>query len=322
MATTKKPRSNSSNSGIRRKRKSFARIPEGLDVPNLIDIQKQSFRWFLEEGVKDALEYYFPIKGGRLNIDDKQKSSSNKTIPLTLELYNPRFVEPEFTPEECKRKSATYMIKLYCDARLTNNLTGEVIESVVKEGEGDSSDENSGQFLGEFMMMTEQGTFIVNGNERCVVSQLVKSPGVFFETEPDKTSDVLNYKAKIVPSHGSQLEFETDKRGIFSVRIDRKRKQPATVFIRALGIAESDKDIIKLFGNSETVLKTLDKDPTTNQIEALIEIYKKIHPGEQISIESAKSYLENQYFNKSKYDLARVGRYMINKKLGFDEKDH
>ena len=281
--------------GMYRERRSFAKIPSIVDVPNLIAIQTESFKWFMEQGITDAFNDVCPIE--------------NSTKDMCVELGEHHFGEPKYTVDECKEKDVSYQAPLYAKIRFINRETGEI------------KDQND-LFMGDFPLMTPRGTFIINGTERVVVSQLVRSPGIYFSAERDKTSDKTIYGAKVIPSRGAWLEFETDKRDILSVRIDRKRKQPATLLLRALGIADTREEIIEILGDSEMVLRTLDRDPATTKEEALIELYKRFRPGEPPTIDSARTLLDGLFFNPQRYDLAKVGRYKANKKLGFDaEKD-
>ena len=264
-----------------------------MDVPNLIAIQTDSFKWFMSEGLDQAFQDIAPIE--------------NNTKDMCVEFGDHRFGDPKYTVDECKEKDVSYQAPLYVEIRYINRETGEIKEQEV--------------FMGDFPLMTNRGTFIINGTERVVVSQLVRSPGVYFGSERDKTSDKTLYNAKVIPSRGAWLEFETDKRDILSVRIDRKRKQPATLLVRALGLAETREEIIELLGNDEMVLRTLDRDPATTKEESLIELYKRFRPGEPPTIDSARTLLEGLFFNPQRYDLAKVGRYKINKKLGFDQEE-
>ena len=264
-----------------------------MDVPNLIAIQTDSFKWFMNEGLQQAFQDIAPIE--------------NNTKDMCVEFGDHKFGDPKYTVDECKEKDVSYQAPLYVEIRFINRETGEIKEQEV--------------FMGDFPLMTNRGTFIINGTERVVVSQLVRSPGVYFGSERDKTSDKTLYNAKVIPSRGAWLEFETDKRDILSVRIDRKRKQPATLLVRALGLAETREEIIDLLGNDEMVLRTLDRDPATTKEESLIELYKRFRPGEPPTIDSARTLLEGLFFNPQRYDLAKVGRYKINKKLGFDQEE-
>jgi len=276
-----------------RSRRSFAKIPSVMDVPNLIAIQTESFDWFTKEGLDEAFKDICPIE--------------SNTKDMRVEIGGHSFGEPKYSVDECKRKDVSYQAPLFAEVRFTNLETGEIKEQDV--------------FMGDFPLMTPRGTFIINGTERVVVSQLVRSPGVYFGAERDKTSNKTVYNAKIIPSRGAWLEFETDKRDILSVRIDRKRKQPATLLVRALGLAETHEEIVELLGDSEMVLRTLDRDPATTRDESLIELYKRFRPGEPPTIDSARTLLDGLFFNQQRYNLARVGRYKINKKLGFDSEN-
>ena len=284
---------NAGQTVLYRNRRSFAKIPDVMDVPNLIAIQTDSFKWFMSEGLDQAFQDIAPIE--------------NNTKDMCVEFGDHRFGDPKYTVDECKEKDVSYQAPLYVEIRYINRETGEIKEQEV--------------FMGDFPLMTNRGTFIINGTERVVVSQLVRSPGVYFGSERDKASDKTLYNAKVIPSRGAWLEFETDKRDILSVRIDRKRKQPATLLVRALGLAETREEIIDLLGSDEMVLRTLDRDPATTKEESLIELYKRFRPGEPPTIDSARTLLEGLFFNPQRYDLAKVGRYKINKKLGFDQEE-
>ncbi len=280
---------NSAPTSLYRERRSFAKIPDVMDVPNLIAIQTDSFKWFMDEGITEAFNDVCPIESA--------------TKDMYVELGAHKFGDPKYTVDECKEKDVSYQAPLFANIRFVNRETGEIKEQEV--------------FMGDFPLMTPRGTFIINGTERVVVSQLVRSPGVYFSSERDKTSDRTIFGAKVIPSRGAWLEFETDKRDILSVRIDRKRKQPATLLLRALGIAETREEIVEVLGGSEMVLRTLDRDPATTKDEALIELYKRFRPGEPPTIDSARTLLDGLFFNPQRYDLAKVGRYKANKKLGF-----
>ena len=241
---------NCAPTSLYRERRSFAKIPDVMDVPNLISIQTDSFKWFMEEGITEAFNDVCPIE--------------NATKDMCVELGAHKFGDPKYTVDECKEKDVSFQAPLFAQIRFINRETGEIKEQEV--------------FMGDFPLMTPRGTFIINGTERVVVSQLVRSPGVYFSSERDKTSDKTIFGAKVIPSRGAWLEFETDKRDILSVRIDRKRKQPATLLLRALGIAETREEIVEVLGSSEMVLRTLDRDPATTKDEALIELYKRFRP--------------------------------------------
>ncbi len=272
-----------------RARRNFAKIPEILEVPNLIDIQRKSYEWFRTEGLREVFEDISPIE--------------DFTGNLAVEFGDHQFQEPKYDVEECKEKDMTYSSPLFVTVRFINKETGEIKEQVV--------------FMGDFPLMTDKGTFVINGTERVVVSQLVRSPGVYFDKELDKASDKELYYAKIIPSRGAWLEFETDKRDVIGVRIDRKRKQPVTVLLRALGY-EEDEQILSFFEDSNLIATTMEKDHTGSRDEALVDIYRKLRPGEPPTAESASTLLDNLFFNRKRYDLARVGRYKLNKKLGVD----
>ena len=290
MVQAKKPDSTSRY----RNRRSFAKIPDVMDVPNLIAIQTESFKQFMEEGLANAFSDISPIE--------------SNTKDMCVEFGKYEFGEPKYSVDECKERDVSYQAPLSAEIRFINRETGEIKEQEV--------------FMGDFPLMTPRGTFIINGTERVVVSQLVRSPGVYFSSERDKTSDKTIYNAKVIPSRGAWLEFETDKRDILSVRIDRKRKQPATLLLRALGIADTREEIIDILGESEMVIRTLDRDPATTKEESLIELYRRFRPGEPPTIDSARTLLDGLFFNPQRYDLAKVGRYKINKKLGFDPENN
>ena len=268
-----------------RKRVSFGKIPEAMELPNLISVQRESFERFKDEGLREAFKESSPIQ------------SQNHVLEVTFGEH--QFGDPAHTVEECREKDMTYQAPLLTDVRLTNKETGEIKEQLV--------------FMGDFPMMTDQGTFIINGTERIVVSQLVRSPGVYYSSEMDSGKQI--YKAQIIPSRGAWLEFEVDKRDQLMVSIDRKRKQSATMFLRALGIAVTNDDIIELLGNSDVIKRTLERDTALTREDALIELYRRLRPGEPPTVDASRSLLEGLLFNPQRYDLARVGRYKVNKKL-------
>ena len=268
-----------------RKRVSFGKIPEAMELPNLISVQRESFERFKDEGLREAFKESSPIQ------------SQNHVLEVTFGEH--QFGDPAHTVEECREKDMTYQAPLLTDVRLTNKETGEIKEQLV--------------FMGDFPMMTDQGTFIINGTERIVVSQLVRSPGVYYSSEMDSGKQI--YKVQIIPSRGAWLEFEVDKRDQLMVSIDRKRKQSATMFLRALGIAVTNDDIIELLGNSDVIKRTLERDTALTREDALIEIYRRLRPGEPPTVDASRSLLEGLLFNPQRYDLARVGRYKVNKKL-------
>jgi DNA-directed RNA polymerase subunit beta len=273
-----------------RQRRTFAKIADVLDVPNLIALQRDSFKWFLDEGLHETFQDISPIE--------------DFTGNLAVEFGAHEFGDPKYSVEECKEKDMSYQAPLFVDVSFINKETGEVKEQQV--------------FMGDFPLMTDRGTFVINGTERVVVSQLVRSPGVYYAEERDKTSDKSIFTAKVIPARGAWLELETDRRDVVSVRIDRKRKQPVTVLLKALGIAETRDEILELMGDSECIKRTLEKDYTENREEALIEIYKRLRPGEPPTVESARTLLDGLFFNAQRYDLAKVGRYKVNMKLGLE----
>nr|WP_124726390.1 DNA-directed RNA polymerase subunit beta [Staphylospora marina] len=269
----------------RRQRRSYARINEVLELPDLIEIQKTSYRWFLDVGLREMFRDISPIE--------------DFTGNLVLEFIDYSLGEPKYTVEEAKDHQVTYAAPLRVKVRLINKETGEVKEQEV--------------FMGDFPLMTETGTFIINGAERVIVSQLVRSPSVYYSTKVDKNGKPT-YTATVIPNRGAWLEFETDTKDIIYVRIDRTRKIPVTVLLRALGFS-SDAEIIDLLGDDEYVRNTLDKDNTGNTEKALIEIYERLRPGEPPTAENSRNLLYARFFDPKRYDLAAVGRYKINKKL-------
>jgi len=276
-----------------------------LDVPNLLDLQIQSFQWL----IGDETWFQRRVDAGEENPVSGLEEVLNEISPIedfsgsmSLSFSDPRFDEVKASVDECKDKDMTYSAPLFVTAEFTNHSTGEIKSQTV--------------FMGDFPMMTDKGTFIINGTERVVVSQLVRSPGVYFDQSVDKTTDKDVYSVKIIPSRGAWLEFDVDKRDTAGVRIDRKRRQPVTVLLKALGWSEEA--IRERFGFSETLMTTLEKDHTAGQDEALLDIYRKLRPGEPPTKESAQTLLENLFFKEKRYDLAKVGRYKVNKKLGLD----
>ena len=270
----------------KRKRMSFSKIKEIADLPNLIEIQVDSYKWFLEEGLKEVFNDISPIEDytGNLILEFVDYSLDDK---------------PKYDIEECKERDATYCAPLKVKVRLINKETGEIKEQEV--------------FMGDFPLMTDRGTFVINGAERVIVSQLVRSPGVYYALERDKTGKKL-ISSTVIPNRGAWLEYETDSNDVISVRVDRTRKQPVTVLLRALGIG-TNAEIIELLGEDERLMATLEKDNTTNVEEGLVEIYKKLRPGEPPTVESASSLINALFFDAKRYDLAKVGRYKFNKKL-------
>ena len=266
-------------------RRTFSKIPAAMQLPNLISVQKESFERFMGEGLAESFAEFSPIE------------NSAGTMQVTFGDH--QFGDPANSMAECRAKDISYQAPLFVDVRFVNKETGEMKEQLV--------------FMGDFPLMTERGTFIINGSERVVVSQLVRSPGVYFSSEMD--NGVLVHKSQFIPARGAWLEFEVDKRGHLVVSIDRKRRQSATVFLRALGIAVTDDEILSLLGDSDVVRNTLERDVATTREDALIEIYRRQRPGEPPTVDSARSLLDGLFFNEQRYDLARVGRYKINKKL-------
>jgi DNA-directed RNA polymerase subunit beta len=286
-------------------RTSFAKIREPLEVPNLLALQTESFDWLVGNDawrtrVAAADPTYTSSTSGLEDILTELSPIEDFSGSMSLSFTNPRFEDVKAPIEECKDKDMTYAAPLFVTAEFTNNTTGEIKSQTV--------------FMGDFPMMTRKGTFIINGTERVVVSQLVRSPGVYFDRTLDKTSDIDVFGVKVIPSRGAWLEFDVDKRSTVGVRIDRKRRQPVTVLLKALGWTEDR--IREHFAWSETLLATLDKDHIATSDEALLDIYRKLRPGEPPTRESAQALLENLFFNPKRYDLAKVGRYKVNKKLG------
>jgi DNA-directed RNA polymerase subunit beta len=290
------------------RRVTFARFKEPLEVPDLLALQTDSFDWLLgnerwrsrvdaahEAGVKEV-----PEQSGLEEIFEEISPIEDFTGTMSLSFRDHRFEPPKYSVEECKDKDMHYSAPMFVTAEFINNSTGEIKSQTV--------------FMGDFPLMSPRGTFIINGTERVVVSQLVRSPGVYFDRQVDKTSDKDIFSCKVIPSRGAWLEFEIDKRDSVGVRIDRKRKQSVTVLLKALGW--DDAKILERFGEYESMRATLEKDHTTGQDDALLDIYRKLRPGEPPTRESAQALLENLYFNPKRYDLAKVGRYKINKKLG------
>ena len=268
---------------------SFGKIPEVLPLPDLLAVQNDSFQWFIEEGLKEIFEGISPIE--------------DFTGELALELTDHRFGDPPRTLEECKERDAHFSRPLFVTARFVNRKTGEIKEQQV--------------FLGDFPIMTENGVFIINGTERVVVSQLVRSPGVYFDSTSDKTSDREIFTTKLIPGRGAWLEFDTDKRDTIGVRVDRKRRQYVSAFLRALGIAETDQEILDLFNGAESIRNTLARDTAADKEEALLDLYRKLRPGEPTTVESARGLIQTLFRNPKRYDLTRVGRYKMNQKFGW-----
>src|SRR6202451_1509406 len=291
-------------------RVSFARINEPLKVPDLLALQTESFDWLLGnekwkariQAAKEAGSKNIAEQSGLEEIFEEISPIEDFSGTMSLSFRDHRFEPPKYSDEECKDKDMTYSAPMFVTAEFINNTTGEIKSQTV--------------FMGDFPLMSRKGTFIINGTERVVVSQLVRSPGVYFDRQVDKTSDKDIYSCKVIPSRGAWLEFEIDKRDSVGVRIDRKRKQSVTVLLKALGW--DDAKILDRFGNYESMRATLEKDHTAGQDEALLDIYRKLRPGEPPTRESAQALLENLYFNPKRYDLAKVGRYKVNRKLGLE----
>ncbi|MEV5394318.1 DNA-directed RNA polymerase subunit beta, partial [Nocardia farcinica] len=285
------------------KRVSFAKIREPLEVPGLLDLQTESFAWLIgspEWRERAAARGDVGLVGGLEEVLEELSPIEDFSGSMSLSFSDPRFEEVKASIDECKEKDMTYAAPLFVTAEFINNNTGEIKSQTV--------------FMGDFPMMTDKGTFIINGTERVVVSQLVRSPGVYFDHSIDKGTEKDLHSVRVIPSRGAWLEFDVDKRDTVGVRIDRKRRQPVTVLLKALGW--TTEEIAERFGFSEIMMSTLEKDNTAGQDEALLDIYRKLRPGEPPTKESAQTLLENLFFKEKRYDLARVGRYKINKKLG------
>ncbi len=281
-----------------------------MEIPNLLDLQLKSFNWLVGNDVwRTELEQ--ALAAGRTDVNTKSgleeifeeiSPIEDFSQTMSLSFRDHRFEQPKYSMEECKDRDVTYAAPLFVTAEFMNNETGEIKSQTV--------------FIGDFPLMTDKGTFIINGTERVVVSQLVRSPGVYFEQTPDKTSDKDIFTCKVIPSRGAWLEFEVDKRDLVGVRLDRKRKQNVTVLLKALGW--SNEKILEEFGEYESIRQTLEKDHVSTTDEALLDIYRKLRPGEPPARDAAQQLLENYYFNPKRYDLAKVGRYKINRKLGLN----
>ena len=292
------------------RRVSFAKIREPLEVPNLLSLQLESIDWLLGNDswrarLNDAEKSNrgeVPKQSGLEEIFEEISPIEDFQGSMSLSFRDHRFEPPKYTIAECKERDITYAAPLFLTAEFTNNTTGEIKSQTV--------------FMGDFPLMTPRGTFVINGTERVVVSQIVRSPGVYFERTIEKTSDKDIFTAKIIPSRGAWLEFEVDKKDMVGVRIDRKRKQSVTIFLKALGWSSAQ--ILEQFGEFESIKLTLEKDNVETQDEALLDIYRKLRPGEPPTKEAAQNLIENLYFNAKRYDLAKVGRFKINKKLGME----
>ncbi|MGI4894803.1 MAG: hypothetical protein ACRYF3_06800, partial [Janthinobacterium lividum] len=291
-------------------RYSFGKIREPLEVPDLLALQTDSFDWLLgnqrwqdrvEASTNGGLDV--PTTSGLEEIFEEISPIEDFSGSMSLSFRDHRFEPAKYTLDDCKERDLTFSAPLFVTAEFINGNTGEIKSQTV--------------FMGDFPLMTDRGTFVINGTERVVVSQLVRSPGIYFERIPDKTSDRDTWTAKIIPSRGAWLEFEIDKRDTVGVRIDRKRKQSVTVLMKALGWSESQ--IREEFADYESMISTLEKDHTSGVEDALLDIYRKLRPGEPPTQEAARNLLDNLYFNPKRYDLAKVGRYKVNKKLGQEE---
>src|SRR5574344_2599319 len=272
--------------GDHRERRSYAKTKNAIELKDLLEIQKKSYDWFINEGIDEVFKDIFPVESFTGN--------------LALEFGEYSFDKSRYTIKDCKERYATYAAPLKVFARLYNHETGEVKEQEI--------------YLGDMPIMTDSGTFIVNGAERVIVSQLVRSPSVYFGREIDKKNGKNIITSQIIPTRGTWLEYETDARDNIYVRIDRTRKVPVTTLLRALGLS-NDEDILDLYGENDSLVKTIEKDVNKNTDESLIDIHSKLRPGEPSTLDSAKNQLITRFFDAFRYDLARVGRYKFNKKL-------
>jgi len=289
-------------------RVTFARIPDIRPMPGLIQIQLDSFEWFKKEGLRELFDEISPIE-----------DFTGKNLKLEFIVPSEPFGTPKYSEDECRDRDATFAAPLTVKARLTNKETGEIIEKDI--------------FMGDFPLMTRQGTFIINGAERVVVSQLVRSPGVYFTADEDAATGRRLYAAKLIPGRGAWLEFETSNKNLLTVKIDRKRKLPVTTLLRAISSLakeawygeeldlSTDQGILDAFRGVDTdanvryIQATLDRDPVKKEDEALLELYKKMRPGDPATIDNARSLVKNMFFNARRYDLGSVGRYKLNRKL-------
>ena len=275
----------------RTERMSYSKIDEVLEMPNLIEVQKESYQWFLKEGLKEVFQDVSSISDFQGN--------------LVLEFIDYRMDEtPKYTIEECKVQDATYAAPLRVRASLYNKETGEVKEQDI--------------FLGDFPLMTDSGTFIINGAERVIVSQLVRSPGAYYSYSRDRAGKQL-YATTVIPNRGAWLEYETDSNDVFTVRIDKNRKLPITTFLRALGLGTNEQ-IEEVIGENLIIKATLDKDVTTNVEEGLLEVYRRLRPGEPPTVDSAQTHIDTLFFDARRYDLSRVGRYKYNRKFNIADR--
>ena len=308
MATTRTSNVTSLSPDLHRA--SFAKIREPLAAPDLLKLQTSSFDWLLgreewkvvvAQSISDG-NNEIPQASGLTEIFEEISPIEDFAGAMSLSFRDHRFEPPKYTVDQCKDKDFTYSAPLFVTAEFMNNETGEIKSQTV--------------FMGDFPLMTNKGTFVINGTERVVVSQIVRSPGVYFDRSVDKATDKDVFACKIIPSRGAWLEFEIDKKDLVAVRVDRKRKQPVTVLLKALGM--TTEEIAERFGKYETFMATLEKDHIATQDDALLDIYRKLRPGEPPTLDNARNLLDNFYFNSKRYDLAKVGRYKINKKLGLD----
>ena len=305
-----RPASTTPQNGRGASRLSFAKITDTLTVPDLLALQTDSFDWLVGNeawkarlsAAKEVGDAGVPETTGLDEIFEEISPIEDLGETMQLSFSQPELEEPKYSIGECKERGKTYAAPLYVNAEFMNHMTGEIKTQTV--------------FMGDFPLMTEKGTFIINGTERVVVSQLVRSPGVYFNREAEKTSDKDVFSARIIPSRGAWLEFEIDKRDQVGVRVDRKRKQSVTVFLKALGM--TSEEILEAFPGYESIASTLEKDAILTKEEALKDIYRKLRPGEQVAAEAARALLDNFYFNPKRYDLAKVGRYKIDRKLGLE----
>ena len=271
-------------------RMSFSRQKEVLEMPNLIEVQKDSYQWFLNEGLKEVFDDISPIAdyNGRLSLEFVDFALCEDEVKYSI--------------EECKERDATYAAPLKVTVRLHNKETESISEHEI--------------FMGDLPLMTKTGTFVINGAERVIVSQLVRSPGIYYDIQKDKYGKIFLYSSTVIPNRGAWLEYETDANDVFYVKVDRNKKVPITVLIRALGFG-TNAEILDIFGEEPKLLATMEKDTSTNYQEGVLELYKKLRPGEPLSVESAEALISGMFFDPRRYDLARVGRYKFNKKLSF-----
>ena len=271
-------------------RMSYSRQKEVLEMPNLIEVQKDSYQWFLNEGLKEVFSDISPIAdyNGRLSLEFVDFALCEE--------------ERKYSIEECKERDATYAAPLKVRVRLHNKESEDISEHEI--------------FMGDLPLMTKTGTFVINGAERVIVSQLVRSPGIYYDIQKDKYGKIFLYSSTVIPNRGAWLEYETDANDVFYVKVDRNKKVPITVLIRALGFG-TNAEILDIFGEEPKLLATMEKDTSTNYQEGVLELYKKLRPGEPLSVESAEALISGMFFDPRRYDLARVGRYKFNKKLSF-----